>query len=159
MSETLTNMVPKWFQNLSKIDPGGGLEATWEPPLKQGASKISFLTTLAPFWDQFGFMLSIIFVDFLKWLFDGIGLHLGSQNTPKMRPQRGQNQNLQIVDFSVMYCTLATFSGAENQHFFGVCFLEPHFGMAFGTHFGYFGSLLRSLLETMLVTVWVQFLH
>ena len=30
---------PKWSQNLSKIDPGGGLEATWEPPLNQGASK------------------------------------------------------------------------------------------------------------------------
>ena len=40
-------MVPKWSQNLSKIDPGGGLEATWEPPLKQGVSKISFLMTWA----------------------------------------------------------------------------------------------------------------
>ena len=45
----LTTMVPKWSQNLSKIDPGGALEATWEPPLKQGASKTSFLTILAPF--------------------------------------------------------------------------------------------------------------
>ena len=35
MLEKLTNMVPKWSQNLSKIDPGGGLEATWEPSLKQ----------------------------------------------------------------------------------------------------------------------------
>ena len=49
MSEKLTKMVPKWSQNLSKIDPGGGLEATWEPPLKQGASKTSFLMSLSAF--------------------------------------------------------------------------------------------------------------
>ena len=64
MLEKLTKMVPKWSQNLSKIDPGGGLEASWEPSLKQGASKTSFLTILAPFWDplwdQFGLMLGII---------------------------------------------------------------------------------------------------
>ena len=51
MLEKLTNMVPKWSPNLSKIDPGGALEATWEPPLKQGASKTSLLTIWAPFWD------------------------------------------------------------------------------------------------------------
>ena len=51
MLEKLTNMVPKWSQNLTKIDPGGGLEATWEPPLKQGASKTSLFMILAPFWD------------------------------------------------------------------------------------------------------------
>ena len=66
--EKLTNMVPKWSQNLSKIDPGGALEATWEPPLKQGASKTSLLIILAPnwdpLWDQFGLMLGIIFLCF-----------------------------------------------------------------------------------------------
>ena len=51
MLEKLTKMVPKWSQNLSKIDPGGSLEATWEPPLKQGAPKTSCLMILAPFWD------------------------------------------------------------------------------------------------------------
>ena len=65
MLEKLTKMVPKWSQNLSKIDPGGGLEASWEPPLKQDASKTSFLMILAPFWDplwdHFGVMLGIIF--------------------------------------------------------------------------------------------------
>ena len=40
MSEELMNMISKWSQNLSKIDPGGALEATWEPPLKQSASKM-----------------------------------------------------------------------------------------------------------------------
>ena len=65
MLEKLTKMVPKWSQTLSKIDPGGGLEATWEPPLKQGASKTSFFMILAPFWDpiwdQVGVILGIIF--------------------------------------------------------------------------------------------------
>ena len=66
MLEKLTKMVPKWSQNLSKIDPGGGLEATWEPPLKQDASKNSFLTILASFWDalwnQFGLILGLVLV-------------------------------------------------------------------------------------------------
>ena len=61
MLEKLTKIVPKWSQNLSKIDPGGALEASWEPPLKQGASKTSSLTILAPplvpvwahFWHHF----------------------------------------------------------------------------------------------------------
>ena len=35
-----TKMVPKWSQNLSKIEPGGALEATWEPSLKRGGSKM-----------------------------------------------------------------------------------------------------------------------
>ena len=64
MLEKLTEMVPKWSQNPSKIDPGGALEATWEPPLKQGASKTSCLMILAPMWDplwdQCGFMLGIM---------------------------------------------------------------------------------------------------
>ena len=66
MLEKLTNVVPKWSQNLSKIDPGGALEATWEPPLKQDASKTSFWMILAPFWDplwdQFGLILGIFFL-------------------------------------------------------------------------------------------------
>ena len=65
MLEKLTNMIPTWSQHLSKIDPGGALEATWEPPLKQGAYKTSCLTIVAPFWDplwdQFGLMLGIVF--------------------------------------------------------------------------------------------------
>ena len=51
MLEKLTKIVPKWSQNLSKIDPGGGLEATWEPPLCRGDPKTSFLMILAPLWD------------------------------------------------------------------------------------------------------------
>ena len=90
--EKLTNVVPKWSQNLSKIDPGGALEASWEPPLKQGASKtyvwrfwLHVGTHLGPVWAHFGHH---VFDVFLKGLFDGLGLHLASQNTSKMRPKR-----------------------------------------------------------------------
>ena len=115
-------MVPKWSQNLSKIDPGGALEATWEPPLKQGASKTSFLTILAPFWDplwdQFGVILGIIF---LMFFWDGFLMALASiwapKTPPKWDPKGGQNQNLKINDFDCIYYTLATFRGAENDHF------------------------------------------
>ena len=45
-----------------------------------------------PFGGPFGSVLAHVghhFFDvFLKWLFDGLGLHLGSQNTSKMRPKR-----------------------------------------------------------------------
>ena len=104
MSEKLTKMIPKWSQNLSEIDPGGALEATWEPPLKQGASKTSFLMILAPIWDplwdQFGLILGIMFFYvFLKWLFDGLGLHLESQNTSKMRPKRVPKTKAEIHRF------------------------------------------------------------
>ena len=65
MLEKLTNMVPKWSQNLSQIDPGGALDATWEPPLKQGALRTSRLMILSPIWDpiwdQFGLSVGIIF--------------------------------------------------------------------------------------------------
>ena len=40
---------------------------------------------LGPVWAHFGHHF---FDVFLKWLFDGLGLHLGSQNTSKMRPKR-----------------------------------------------------------------------
>ena len=56
---------PKVAQNLSKIDPGGGLEASWELSLKQSTSKTSLLIILGPFWDplgdQFGVILGIMF--------------------------------------------------------------------------------------------------
>ena len=59
--------VPKSSQNLSEIDPGRGLEVTWEPPLKQGASKTSLLMILAPFWDpswdNVGFILGIMLLN------------------------------------------------------------------------------------------------
>ena len=51
-----------------------------------------------PIWDQFGVILGIIFVDvFLDWLFDGLGLHLGSQNTSEMRYKRVPTPTTEIL--------------------------------------------------------------
>ena len=92
-NKQLTKMVPKWSQNLSKIDPGGGLEATWEPPLKQGASKTSFLMILAPFWDplwdQFGLILGIMFLMFFWSAFLRALASIWAPKTSKMKPKRG----------------------------------------------------------------------
>ena len=49
--ENLLKMVSKSFQNISKIDLEGGLEAAREPPLCRGDPKTSFLAILAPLWD------------------------------------------------------------------------------------------------------------
>ena len=145
MLQKLTKMVPKWSQNLSKIDPRGPLEASWEPPLKQGASKTSFLMILAPFfgpvlgpfWDHFGYTF---FDAFLKCLFEGFGLHLGSQNTSKMRPKRGSKSKHENRRCCYLLYTLATFRGAENAHV-SVLFWSP---------------LLGWLLDTIL-EIWAHF--
>ena len=132
MLEKLTKIVPKWSQNLSKIDPGGALEATWEPPLKQGASKTSFLTILAPFWDplwdQFGLILGIIF---LMFFWSGFLMALASiwapKTPPKWDPKGGQNRKLKFIDFAGIYYTWATFRGAENG-IFSMFFWSPVLG-------------------------------
>ena len=112
----LMKIVPKLFQKLSKIDPGGGLEATWEPPLKQGASKTSFLTILAPFWDplwdQFGVMFGIMFCCFFemafRWPWPPFGL-------PKHLPNETQKE----VKSSILqlFTIHEPFEGAEHHHF------------------------------------------
>ena len=153
MLEQLTKMVPKWSQNLSKIEPGGALDATWEPPLKQGASKTSFLMILAPFWDplwdQFGVILATIFLTFF-WdgFFEGLGLHLGSQNTSKMRPKRWSKHKHENRRFCCDLLYFDDIQGCWKLSFFDA-FLELCFGMVFGAHFGDFGLLLGSLLETI----------
>ena len=138
----MTKLMPKWSQHLSKIDPGGGLEATWEPPLKQGASKTSCLMILAPFWDplwdQFGVMLGIIFVDvFLKWLFDGLGLHLGSQKTSKMRSKRVSKTKAEFHPFCFY---LLHFGHIQRcwKSWFVCCFFGTLFWDGFGSPFGWF---------------------
>ena len=115
-------MVPKWSQNLSKIDPGGGLEATWEPPLKQGASKTLFWRFWLHFGTPFGTSLGSFWASFF-WLFfwDSFLMALASiwapKTPPKWDPRGGQNQNMKINDFVFIYYTLATFRGAENGIF------------------------------------------
>ena len=117
-----TKMIPKWSQNFSKIEPGGSLDATWEPSLKQDASKISFLMILAPFWDplwdHFGLILGIMF---LMFFWSGFLMALASiwgyKTPPKWDPEADQNQDMEIIDFAVIYYTLATFRGADNGYF------------------------------------------
>ena len=48
---------------------------------------------LGPVWGHFGHHF---FDVFLRWLFDGLSLHLGSQNTSKMRPKRGSKPKAEI---------------------------------------------------------------
>ena len=81
--ENLSEMVPKSSQNLSKIDLGGDLGATWEPPLRRGDPKTSFLTIWAPFWDPiWGPVWAHFGHHFLMFslirLLDGIFTDLGS---------------------------------------------------------------------------------
>ena len=67
--ESLSKMVPKSSQNLSKIDFRGGLEATLEPLVCRGCPKTSFLMILlnfgTPFGDQFWVILGIFFFCFV----------------------------------------------------------------------------------------------
>ena len=74
--ENLSKMVRKSFQNTSKIDFEGALEAAWEPPLCGGDPKTSFWSILAPLWDPFGdqfwLILESFFDDLLICLPDDI---------------------------------------------------------------------------------------
>ena len=129
--EKLTKNAPTWSQNLSKIDPGGALEASWEPLLKQGASEA--LTILAPFgdplWDQFGLILDIFL--FLMFFWSAFLMALASiwapKTPPKWAPKGGQHQNLKIIEFECIYNTWTTFQGAEN-HIFSMFLLNPILG-------------------------------
>ena len=104
MSEKLKKNIPKWSQNLSKIDPEEGLEASWEPPLKQGASKTSFLMILAPFWDPLrdhvGFMLGIFFDVFFnvtfRWPWPPFGLPKHLQNETQKGAKDTSYQKVKI---------------------------------------------------------------
>ena len=68
-----------------------------------------------------------MFDAFLRWLFDGIGLHMGAQNTYKIRPKGDRHQNLKLIEFASTSDTLATFKGAENQWCL-LLFLNPVLG-------------------------------
>ena len=125
-------MVPKWSQNLSKIDPGRALEASWEPPLKQGASKTSFVTILAPFWDplwvQSGLILGIYFLlCFWSAFLKALASIWAPKTPPKWDPKGGQNTNMKFIVFSCIYYTLATFRGAENHNLL-LFFWSPDLG-------------------------------
>ena len=82
-------MVPKPLQNRAWRGSGRHLGATLETRCFQDLIFDDFGSILGlplgPVWAHFGYRL---FDVFFKWLVDGLGLHLGSQNTSKMRPRR-----------------------------------------------------------------------
>ena len=84
-------MVPKTFQNRPWRWSGGHLRATLETRCFQDLIVDDFGTILAApsFGTSLGSFGASFFLCFLKWVFNGLGLHLGSQKTSKMRPQRG----------------------------------------------------------------------
>ena len=121
-------MVPKPLQNRSWRGSGGHLGATLETRCFQDFifDDVGSILgpPLGPVWAHFR---DHVFDVFLRWLFDGFGLHLGSPNTSKMKPKRGQNQKLKFIDFACIYNTLATFEGSENHHF-SMFFWNPILG-------------------------------
>ena len=144
-------MVPKPFQNRSWRGSGGHLGATLETRCFQDFifdDLVSILEApLGPNWTHFGNYFLIL------WR-DGFLMALASIWAPKRHAKKdqkdGQNQKLEFIDGVVIYYACATFRGA---------FLDHRFGMGFGAHVEDFSSVLRSLLETIFVTVWVPFLH
>ena len=78
-------MVPKPLQNRSWRGSGGHLGATLETRCFQDLIFDDFGSNLGPplgpVWAHFGHHLLHVF---LKWLFDGLGLHLGSPKLIKI---------------------------------------------------------------------------
>ena len=122
MSEQLTKMVPKPLQNRSWRVSGSHLGATLETRCFQDLIFDDFASVLGPplgpLWGNCGHHFCDVF---LEWLFDGLGLHLASQNTSKMRPKRGSKPKPENHRFCNYLFTLATFRGAENAHFPILC--------------------------------------
>ena len=86
--ENGSKMIPKPLQNRSWRGSGGHLGATLETRCFQDLIFYDFGSILGPplrpVWAHFGHH---VFDVFLKWLFDGLGLHLDSQNTSNVRPK------------------------------------------------------------------------
>ena len=93
-------MVPKPLQNRSWRGSGSLLGATLETRCFQDLIFDDFGSILGPplglVWAH---VVHHVFDVFLKWLFDGLGLHLGSQNTSKMRPKRESKLKAEIHRF------------------------------------------------------------
>ena len=165
-----------WSQNLSKIELGGDLEATWKPPLCRGDPKTSFLPIWAPLWDPiWGSVLAHVGVRFLIFLWDvfwmavlSIWGHFGSIVGVFVGTFLEARLNLHIKhdmhENICIYCGLAMSEPLENWlcwrlwGSFWDAFKGSCFGRASGPHFDDFGSLLGFLLDTILVTFGVPFL-
>ena len=90
-------MVPKPLQNRSWRGSGGHLGATLEARCFQDFTFDDFGSNLGPPLGPVWAYVGHIFFDVFKnGFFDGLGLHLGSQNTSKMRPKREPKPKAEI---------------------------------------------------------------
>ena len=90
IDENGPKMIPKPFQNRARKGSGRHLGAILETRCFQDFIFDDFGSILGPpsgpVWGHFGHHFLVFF---LKWLFDGLGVHLTSQNTSKMSPKKG----------------------------------------------------------------------
>ena len=146
-------MVPKPLQNRSWRGSGGHLGATLETRCFQDLISDDLGSILGlplgPVWAHFGYHF---FDVFLKWLFDGLGLHLGSQKTSKMSPKKGSQAKPINSSILLLFTTLWPHSVVLKMvifwYFLGALFWKHFwtsfwwfwltFGVPFGDHFGHF---------------------
>ena len=119
-------IVPKPFQNWFWRGSGGHLGATLETRCFQDLIFDDFGSILepplGPVWAHFGHHF---FDVFLKWFFDGLGLHLGSQNTSKMRPKIRSKSKPEIHRFCFYLLHFGHIQGCWKSSVFDSLFGTP----------------------------------
>ena len=105
-----TKIAPKIIKNPLKIDPWRASGTPWGPYLSQGRFLDHFWLRFRPQKgpqnrSKIDHFLDMFLNDFWEPLFHAFGLHLGSQNDPKMRPKRVPTRNQKNIDFAVIYYT------------------------------------------------------
>ena len=125
--------LPKTHQNRSqnhqKSSQNRPLESLWDPLATLLEPRAPYVPFMYPIWFHFGpqmgpqnrskidHCLDLCLTSFLGPLFHAFGLHLGSQNDPKMKLKRVPTRNQKIIDFATIYYTCATLRGPGNHHF------------------------------------------
>ena len=145
--QKLTKMVPKWvpkpFQNWSCRGSGGHLGATIKARCFQDLTFDDFGANLGPplgpVWAHFRHHVFVVFLTFW-WLWPPFGLPKHIQNETQKGAKDTSYQKTKIELSQQPELNPEGCGGPENHNLFNV-FLEPHFGMAFGTHFNDFVSL------------------
>ena len=139
LAKITKNMLENWrkcLQNGPKTSPESILEGVWRPLGSHPWSKVLPRPHFWRFWLQFGtpfgtslgsFWASFVWC-FLKRLFDGPGLHLGSQNTSKIRPQREPKPKSENHIFCLYLLHFSHIQGCCISHFFRCFFWNPLLG-------------------------------
>ena len=136
-------MDPKWSQNLSKIDPGGVWRPLGSHPWNKMLPRLHFWWFWLHFETPFGTSLRSFWASCFWCLFEvafwwpwppfGLPKHL------QMKPKRVPTPKAEIHRCCLYFLHFSHIQGCWKSSFFEA-FLEPSFGMAFGTHFCDFGS-------------------